>query len=297
MRMRQNISNMRQPVVTCYDPKGRTAIATLAWDYPRDANVSEHAHGAAQLIYAIRGVMNVCSGQSMWVIPPQFAMWIPAGVPHNIRMTGEVSMRTLYLKGGVAPRMPAACAVLHVTPLLRELTLEAVRIGRIGTSRLHRAMRDLIVEELSKASPVPITLTMPVDERARAVAAAAMESLAKSPSLRQLCGENGTSVRTVQRAFRQSPGISFESWRRQARLMRAIELLAAGRRVKEAAFETGYRQPSAFVQLFRLAFGVTPKCWMSMLATRPEWPSSASRASSPRGAGDRSSSGSAARSR
>jgi AraC-like DNA-binding protein len=59
--------------------------------------------------------------------------------------------------------------------------------------------------------------------------------------------------------------MSFEFWRRQVRLMKAIELLVEGSPVKEAAAEVGYRQPSAFVKLFRQTLGMTPKAWASAL--------------------------------
>jgi len=35
--------------------------------------------------------------------------------------------------------------------------------------------------------------------------------------------------------------------------------------VKQAAFATGYRQPSAFVEMFRRTFGATPKAWAAAL--------------------------------
>jgi AraC-like DNA-binding protein len=50
------------------------------------------------------------------------------------------------------------------------------------------------------------------------------------------------------------------------RLMKAIELLVEGCPVKEVAFEVGYRQPSAFVEMFRQTLGATPKAWVSALA-------------------------------
>jgi AraC-like DNA-binding protein len=59
--------------------------------------------------------------------------------------------------------------------------------------------------------------------------------------------------------------MSFESWRCQVRLMRAIELLVGGCPVKEVAFEVGYRQPSAFGEMFRRTLGTTPKAWVSAL--------------------------------
>jgi AraC-like DNA-binding protein len=57
--------------------------------------------------------------------------------------------------------------------------------------------------------------------------------------------------------------MDFETWRRQARVMKAIERLAGGESVKEAAFHVGYREPSALVALFRITFGMPPKVWMS----------------------------------
>ncbi len=253
---------MRHGFTDCYDPRRGTSISTLAYDYPPDFHVPEHAHGADQVIYATRGVMEVSVGQGLWLIPPQFAIWIPARILHRIRMPGSVSMRTLYLRRGLAPELPAACTVWHVTPLLRELIVEAVRIGELRVrNRLHCALRDLILFQLAGAASAPMLLTMPRDSRALAVAQAVLANQAQNPSLDELCSQAGVSVRTIERVFHSEVGADFATWRRQARLMKAVELLAAGSLVKQAAFATGYRQPSAFVEMFRRTFGVTPKAW------------------------------------
>ena len=58
-------------------------------------------------------------------------------------------MRTLYLRRGLVPVAAEVCTVLHVSPLLRELVVEAVRIGQLRMrNRLHCALRDLIVSHL-----------------------------------------------------------------------------------------------------------------------------------------------------
>jgi len=248
--------------MTEYDPKPGDSIATLSYEYPSGFRVPEHAHGADQLIYATRGVMEVSAGLSFWLIPPQFAIWIPARTWHSIRMPGAVSMRTLYLRRGLATRTPALCTVLHITPLLRELVVEAVRIGQLRSrNRLHSALRDLIVSRLESASSIPTFVTMPTDPRALAVAQMLLAHQAAPLSLRALCAGAGASVRTIERAFQRDVGLSFESWRRQVRLMKAVELLVAGRPIKEVAFDVGYRQPSAFVQMFRETMGAAPKAW------------------------------------
>ncbi len=54
-------------------------------------------------------------------------------------------------------------------------------------------------------------------------------------------------------------------WRRNVRLMKGIELMVGGASVKEAAFAVGYRQPSAFVEIFRRTMGKTPRSWIEAL--------------------------------
>ncbi len=249
-------------LVTEYDPQPGVSISTLAYEYPPGFKVPEHSHGSDQLIYAIRGVMEVASGPGLWLIPPLFAIWIPANTTHNIRMPGAVSMRTLYLRPGLASRLPSACMVLRVTALLRELIVEAVRLGQLRRRNLlHCALRDLIVSHLQEATAVPSFVTLPKDPRALLVAQTVMANPRCCGTFQVMCEHAGASTRTIERIFRREVGLNFESWRRQFRLMKAIELLAVGCSVKEVAFEIGYRRPSAFVEVFRRTLGATPKAW------------------------------------
>jgi len=213
--------------------------------------------------------MEVTAGRSVWLIPPHFAVWIPARTLHRIHMPERVSMRSLYLRRGLAAGLPAACRVLHVTPLLRELIVEIVRIGALrARNRLECALRDLLLAQLERASPVPTFVRLPVDLRALAIAKPIMQNPAQGRRLAALCSDAGVSVRTIERIFRKDVGTDFESWRRQVRLMKAVELLVSGSSVKEAAFDVGYRQPSAFVEMFRATLGATPKAWISALNER-----------------------------
>jgi AraC-like DNA-binding protein/mannose-6-phosphate isomerase-like protein (cupin superfamily) len=268
--LRHNIVLLRHgKVLTEYDPKPAISIATLSYEYPAHYQVPEHAHGSDQLIYAISGVMQVFSGQSMWLIPPQFALWIPARTQHRIDMARAVSMRTLYIRRGLVTALPSRCAVLHVTPLLRELIVETVCVRQLRMrNRLQRALSDLVISRIEQATPVPIFVTLPREPRALAVAESVLNNPAQSETLTKLCARVGVSVRTLQRIFRTDVGTGFESWRRQARLTKAVELLVGGASVKEVAFAVGYRQSSAFVELFRRTFGATPKAWAVSLHNR-----------------------------
>jgi AraC-like DNA-binding protein len=210
--------------------------------------------------------MEISAGQNLWLTPPHLAVWIPAGTQHRIRMPGAVSMRTLYLRRGLLQLAPQVCTVLHVSPLFRELVVEAVRIGRLRVkSRLHCALRDLLLSQLHNAAPIPIAVTLPEDSRALRLAQSFIANPADARSMDALCRRAGASVRTIQRIFRREVGTSFEFWRRQVRLMKGIELLVEGCSVKTVAAEVGYQQPSAFVELFRQTIGVTPGKWSAAL--------------------------------
>jgi AraC-like DNA-binding protein len=257
------MSFMRQS----FDPRPGVSITSLAYEYPPAWRIPEHAHESDQLVYASCGVMEVAAAQCQWLIPPQFAVWIPAQVPHAIRMPAAVSMRTLYLRTGLARRKQ--CAVLHVAPLLRELIVEAVRVGNLQTrKKSHAALRDVLVAQIDTASPVPTMLPMPKDPRALALAQAVIANPRQPIAFGVQCHKVGVSLRTMQRVFRRDVGTDFETWRRQVRLMKAVELLAGGRSIKEVAFAVGYQQPSTFVAMFRRYLGATPKAWISSLTAK-----------------------------
>jgi AraC-like DNA-binding protein/mannose-6-phosphate isomerase-like protein (cupin superfamily) len=265
--LRHNVTCMRQgKILREYDPPRGTSVSALAYEYTAGSQVAVHAHGSDQLIYAIEGIMEVSCGSNIWTLPPQFALWLPAKTFHRIQMIGGVRMRTLYFRPGVVLRRQTGSSLLYVAPLLRELIIEAVRLRRLRQRKLAEcALRDLLAVQLANATAAPIGLTMPSEPRALAVARLIVGKLTDTRPLAKLCAEAGVGIRTAQRIFRRELGIDIDTWRRQVRLTRAVQLLVAGHSVKEVSFRVGYRQSGAFVEAFRRLFGATPKVWTAGL--------------------------------
>ena len=71
------------------------------------------------------GVTVVITEQASFVVPPQRAVWMPAGVEHEAHMRGHVSLRTLYIDSAAYPNLPKTCRVIEVSALLRELIVDA----------------------------------------------------------------------------------------------------------------------------------------------------------------------------
>ena len=54
-----------------------------------------------------------------YVVPPQRAVWVPAGEVHEVHRRGKVSCRTLYVQPQAASDLPSTRQVIEVSDLLR----------------------------------------------------------------------------------------------------------------------------------------------------------------------------------
>jgi AraC-like DNA-binding protein len=234
-------------------------VFALGVTYADGERIPLHQHRTAQLIAAASGVMTVSTRDGRFVVPPQRGVWVPPLTEHRIRMTGEVAMRTVYLARQLAAKLPKACCVVQVTPLLRELLLRAVgfpkHYRKVGPEARIAA---LIVDELKNAKVAPLHLPLPADSRAQRVTRALYTDPGDQRSLAALAKTSGASPRTLARIFRSETGLSFGAWRQQLRLLRALERIGTGDAVTTVALELGYESPSAFIAMFKRALGVSP---------------------------------------
>jgi len=253
---------MRQPggPRPVFDPRGRRGapVTALSHVYPPDDEVPEHFHDEDQLVYAVSGVMTLRADHGMWIVPPLRAVWVPGGTTHSIRMSGVVTMKTLYLQPRLA-RLGRACRVVNVSPLLRELIVHVCAEGRLAARvPRHARLLGVLLDQLAAARSAPLELPMPRDPRALRVARALVERADDDRPLAALCRTAGASKRTIERSFRSETRMTFGAWRRQVRLLRAVAMLGNGASVTAVALTAGYRSPSAFIAMFRRALGTTP---------------------------------------
>ena len=225
----------------------------LAADYPRGELIEPHSHDLAQIVFAKRGVMRVHAATGAWVVPPDRALWMPAGVTHWIHCRTAVAMRTIYLDPAAAS-LGSEPLVLAASPLLREIILRLVE-GGYGDAG---ALLAVLVGELAAVPVAPLHLPEPKDPRLQRVCAALVADPGAATSLAAHARAAGTSPRTLMRLFPAETGLSFRAWQRQLRLLVALERLAEGQPVTGVALDLGYASPSAFIAVFKAETGVTP---------------------------------------
>jgi AraC-like DNA-binding protein/quercetin dioxygenase-like cupin family protein len=234
---------------------------SLSTTYTNGSVLHPHRHASHQLLFAASGAMTVTGGAASWMIPPGRAVLIPAGVPHSIRMWGDVAMRSLYFPAGVP--LPAfdtgACRVISIGPLLRELILRVAALMALDSRvAVEARLMTVLMDEIETARIEPLRLPLPVDARALKVADCVLRNPADGTTAALLARQCGLGLRTLERLFRAETGMRFGLWRQKAKLLESVRVLAQGGSVTDAALESGYASVSAYIAAFKQTFGCTP---------------------------------------
>jgi AraC-like DNA-binding protein len=237
---------------------------SLARHYPRGLRIDPHSHAWAQVLYAVSGVMWVEVGREALVVPPQRAVWLPAGTPHSIHMMSDVEMRNLYLHERNVGHLSRRSDVFEVNALLRELIVSVAEHERTGARdpAYLDAAYHLAMLELAHAPRSSLRIALPgaSDRRLEALCRAVIDNPSNAISFEQHAASAGASVRTLARLFTRELGVGFAEWRRQVQLAVAVSGLAEGRPVNSIARALGF-QPSSFSDMFRRELGAPPSAF------------------------------------
>ena len=180
--------------------------------------------------------------------------------------------------------------VLAVSPLLRELIIAYTPVLRPGSGLEpgrtpeqgprpampphpdqlpagaseppeRRRLRQVLVDQLRVAPRQPHHLPTPTDPLLRRLAEIFHADPGDHRTLAQIGLQIGASDRTLSRLFRRDLGMTFPQWRTQLRLHHALILLAEHEAVTTVAHRCGWSSASAFIDVFRRAFGITPSAY------------------------------------
>lgn len=235
------------------------AVLGVGNDYPPHFELKQHRHQRAQLLYAAEGVATVDTPQGAWVAPPERAVWIPAGLPHAVKMVGAVSTRSVLIGDGLCPNRSNRCEVLAVSPLLRSLLIAAADIpGLYDLESRDGLVMDLLVAEVDLAPVVPLAAPFPHHPALAAKCHAFLLQPDAGETIDAWSAELRLNRRAFTRLFRRETGMSFVSWRQQACLLAALPRLAAGEAVTTIALDLGYDSPAAFSTMFKRLVGAPP---------------------------------------
>jgi AraC-like DNA-binding protein len=229
----------------------------------KGTHLAPHRHQESQLVYAATGTMQVTTPKGRWLVPPDRAVWVPAGLVHAIDVLAGIEMRTMYfdlawLKREGHSKKLAREFVVRVSPLLHQTVL-ALFDDRNDPGRTALLVR-LAMLELQRAEDSATFIPLPQEARCRRAAEIVLGDPTADHEIEMLAHAVGTSARTLSRRFAAETQLSFKSWCQRARIAAAIQKLSddANLSVKQLASDLGYASVPAFSHAFRQVTGKTP---------------------------------------
>lgn len=218
-----------------------------------------HAHEVGQLAHAASGSMYVGTPDRVLLLSPAMALWIPPRVEHWMRHGSRTVMHYVDVREDESAAIGQECRVMAMTPLLRALITSTIPTDDNGRAIDHdETLHDLLRHELANAQDVPLSLSLPQDQRIRRYAQQALDDPGTIESVETWLADAPASRKTIERLFAAETGMPPSQWLRHARVLHAISRLAAGEKVSAVAFDMGYASSSAFSYMFRQTLGRSP---------------------------------------
>jgi AraC-like DNA-binding protein len=237
-------------------------ISVFAADWAGGNGTPRHRHECGQLLYASGGAI------SLWLaaggertLSPRDAIWIPAGIEHEIRALEAVRFRSVFLSEALAAHLPGKPSTFHATELLRAVVLRIIATDdrerdAIPLERLTAVLLDELQRQI--ADHEPDRVSMPRDLRLRRLCEAFLDDPGSEASVDEWASRFGTNRAALARAFRKDLGTTFSAWQREVRVQKARRRLAAGETVTRVALDLGYESLSAFTTMFKRVTGESP---------------------------------------
>ncbi|MCD0502906.1 AraC family transcriptional regulator [Bordetella petrii] len=225
----------------------------------RGISVPPHRHEQGMLLMVLQGTTLIHSEGVALSMTPGRIGWIPPGVLHEAMWFGNARGLFMYIRTDGCNRLPAQSRVWASTPLIDALLNRLADLPPDTLEHAHtNRLFELLIAELQLGDEAPLPLPMPRDDRLRELATALLDQPDDPRGIDAWAQRLNMSSRTLMRRFRDETGITLGRWRQQARLLRALELLASGQPVTNVALTVGYESTSAFIGSFRNMYGVTP---------------------------------------
>ncbi len=249
---------MQTRVTELIDPDVQARPVFVLSDRHKSISVPWHSHRRDQLIHVSQGVLTVRTRHFRFVIPPQRAVWIGAGVLHRIEGRSPFWLTTCYIQPELVV-IPAEPRVVAIDRLVDELLIEASKFGGgYPEEGPEQRLITVLLDRLQNLSVTDIALPEGKDHRLRRICERLTDNPSLDATLAMLAAEAALTERTAARLFLRDTGMTFGRWRQHMRLQRALEHLSAGNSVTQTAFHVGYHDVSSFIAAFKNLFGKTP---------------------------------------
>ena len=224
---------------------------------PTPRSTDWHAHHAIQVTLSLGGWFQLDTGDSRL---RDDAVAVAADVSHCFQAEGLVAI--LFIE----PESRAGRAIAGSLFTQGDLAVAPGHAigdfpGRAASAWASLEPDALQFEELGRAliqSLAEDGAADPPDRRVARMLAFAADHIEEPLSLADVVAGSGLSASRLRHLFAQQTGLPFRTYLLWLRLTRAVEAMAGGDNLTEAAHQAGFADSAHFSRTFRRMFGVAP---------------------------------------
>ncbi|WP_145494672.1 AraC family transcriptional regulator [Yersinia bercovieri] len=255
------------PVVAAIEPQ---SLSFRCERYHANTEFLPHTHTYGQLICVKSGVLAMSIGGQRFLAPPEFSVWVPAGVEHSSFNRKSLHFRAIDIALDLCDGLPDSACLMNISPIVSAIMEDCFSRGLLmPESEQDRRLAHVFIDQL-RVSPVQRTYLPTSQDKLLSPILAALERCpADNTSLALWARRVYTTERTLSRRCQQELGMAFSEWRQRLRFLHAISLLEQGKTVQNVALDVGYSSASAFIAMFQQVAGTTPERFRRANPRRP----------------------------
>lgn len=219
------------------------------------------------LLWQVRGTMDIVMRGRSGQLTTGHAIWIPAGIPHDLTVRANSVMMPLFFE------VADTATTLHEPTTIavdRDLSTLMLAYNSAWDTAIQHSVNlgRQILALIEDQPPLPIALPMPANEAAQTIAEALRFNPGDSRSIEGLADSVHTSLRSIERSFRTETGMTLRQWRIRNRMETAAILLRSHAAVDAVSRRVGYTNVNAFRRVFQSHFGLSPTAYVQRYAAQ-----------------------------
>ncbi|KOY04451.1 AraC family transcriptional regulator [Pseudomonas nunensis] len=229
-------------------------------DFDTHEYASAHRHPWGTLEYSANGVLHMEIGNSRFMSPPQYAVWVPPQTEHSFYSNQPINYRAVCLAPSLCRDLPQQACTLAISDILKAILKDfAARDVKIPEHETDVRLAQVLVDQLQQAPEHACYLPYARNPGLLGILEALQAEPGDNRPLADWAAQIHVSERTLARQFLRELGMSFGEWRQRLRFLAAIEALDSQRSIQDIAFDMGYSTGSAFIAMFQRQAGCTPE--------------------------------------
>jgi AraC-like DNA-binding protein len=217
-----------------------------------------HQHRKAQIVISLRGSVTCHVADALLMVLPESGVWIPGNVPHSNRASPDAQIIFLFVDED-AMGLPVQSCILAISPLVREMVIYLADHGdELGDKESYERFCTVLIDQLTRTPIEQLALPLAANPKLRFICSTLIDHPGDRRSRADWAKTVAMSERTFDRLVMKETGLSFGRWRQRVQLIIALRDLSAGASVQQVALALGYESTTAFIIMFKKAFGMPP---------------------------------------